>query len=653
MITLKNTILGVALSLLLSFIPQFTSAADPQDQVIKDLVKHAQYSMVRISPTGKYLAVMIRHEGKRAVAVLDRQNRNNVINLVAFNGDIEVASYRWVNDERLVVDKARKVGELDRPRPTGQLFAVNADGKKPLELYGFASKQQQFAGAFVLDRIDDRHILVQSQPYGSVKGKDYLNELLKLNVYSGRTKRVRRGSLRGSSIIADRNQQPRMEIGISDNQETIFAYINAQGDWQQLVTPFETGVQPLGFSKDNQQVYFLGALEDADNPAATAKRIEAIWKFSMADGSYQQVFAHPRVAPRPVFDDDDLIGAWVEEYYPEFVTIDADHPSAQLRAALTNTFAGAEITITSHTDDFAESVVAVTSDKQPVVYYLFNRDKGQLSKLLDSRPWLANYEFNQTEAIEFLSRDGLKITGYLTMPKTTSNAKPGLVVMPHGGPHARDYWGFDHWVQILSLHGYAVLKVNFRGSTGYGKAFEEAGWGEWGRGTQHDIIDGVRWAVGQALVDPSNLHIFGASFGGYSALQSAVLEPDLFKTATGYVGVYDLPLLFGTGDIPTARWGGAYLNKTLGSDPNEWIKQSPARQVNRLKTPIFIVHGEDDDRAHFDHAKALAAALDAEGLNYKWLTKDGEGHGFYAEENRLELWQELLSFMKTGEPKLR
>lgn len=626
---------------------QDTLAMPPNAKVIADLVKHPQYSMVRISPTGDYLAVMIRHNEKRAVAILDRRQSNEVINLIAFNDDIEVASYRWVNDQRLVVDKARKVGELDRPRPTGQLFAVNADGTKSIEIYGFMSKEQQFAGATVVDLVDDRHILVQSQPYGSVKGKDYLNELLKLNVYTGKTKRIRRGSLRGSSIIPDQRHKPRMEIGISDSQDTVFSYINAKGDWQALETPFENGVVPLGFSQDNEEVYFLGSEKGAE------KRIAAIWEFSLKDGSYQVVYQHPRVAPSPVMDEDDLIGVWVEEYYPEYVDINPQHPSSQLRSILTNTFSGARVEITSHTENYEESVVAVTSDQKPVEYYIFDRKQKQLKKLLDSRPWLSDYAFQPTEAIEFLARDNLKITGYLTLPKKTTDQRPGLVVMPHGGPHARDYWGFDHWVQLLSLHGYAVLKVNFRGSTGFGKNFEEAGWGEWGRKTQYDIIDGVQWVLGQGLVDPDNLHIFGASFGGYSALQSAVLEPDLFKTATGYVGVYDLPLLFGKGDIPTARWGGAYLNKTLGDDPSEWLKQSPARQVNLIKASVFIVHGEDDDRAHFDHAKALAASLEAQGLTYKWLTKDGEGHGFYKEENRQELWNELLGFLTTQEPRIR
>ena len=119
------------------------------------------------------------------------------------------------------------------------------------------------------------------------------------------------------------------------------------------------------------------------------------------------------------------------------------------------------------------------------------------------------------------------------------------------------------------------------------------------------------------------------------------------------MGVYDLPLLFGKGDIPTARWCGAYLNKTLGDDPAEWLNQSPARQVDRIKASVFIVHGEDDDRAHFDHARTLAAALDAQGLSYKWLTKDGEGHGFYKEENRQQLWAEFLGFLTTRAPRIR
>jgi len=189
------------------------------------------------------------------------------------------------------------------------------------------------------------------------------------------------------------------------------------------------------------------------------------------------------------------------------------------------------------------------------------------------------------------------------------------------------------------------LQVNFRGSTGYGTDFMEAGYGEWGRKIQYDIIDATRWAIAEGLADPNRVGIFGASFGGYSALQAPLIEPDLFKAAIGYVGVYDLDMLYSTGDIETMRWGESYLDKTLPETPEERAAQSPLQNLDKLKTPVFIVHGEDDPRAAFAHAEALRDALDDISYPYEWLSKKGEGHGFYDEGNREELFERILTFL--------
>jgi dipeptidyl aminopeptidase/acylaminoacyl peptidase len=173
----------------------------------------------------------------------------------------------------------------------------------------------------------------------------------------------------------------------------------------------------------------------------------------------------------------------------------------------------------------------------------------------------------------------------------------------------------------------------------------EAGYGEWGRKIQYDIIDATRWAIAEGLADPNRVGIFGASFGGYSALQAPLIEPDLFKAAIGYVGVYDLDMLYSTGDIETMRWGESYLDKTLPETPEERAAQSPLQNLEKLKTPVFIVHGEDDPRAAFEHAEALRDALDDINYPYEWLSKKGEGHGFYDEGNREELFERILMFL--------
>jgi dipeptidyl aminopeptidase/acylaminoacyl peptidase len=193
--------------------------------------------------------------------------------------------------------------------------------------------------------------------------------------------------------------------------------------------------------------------------------------------------------------------------------------------------------------------------------------------------------------------------------------------------------------------GYAVIQVNFRGSTGYGKDFEKAGYGNWGTKIQDDITLATKYAIQQGITDKNRVCIFGASFGGYSALQSAIQEPDMYKCAIGYVGVYDLPMLYNEGDIKTRSWGGAYISTTLGKDVAVQKAQSPVYHVDKLKAAIFLIHGAEDQRAPIEHAEALRASLDAIDYPYEWLVKEKEGHGFYDEANVLEANQKIMSFL--------
>ncbi len=216
----------------------------------------------------------------------------------------------------------------------------------------------------------------------------------------------------------------------------------------------------------------------------------------------------------------------------------------------------------------------------------------------------------------------------------------------HGGPYEiRDRWGFDPYVQAMATRGYGVLQVNFRGSGGYGDAFVKAGIREWGAKMQDDVTDATRWAIEQGLADPQRLCIFGGSYGGYAALEGSVTEPDLYKCAIGYVGVYDLPTMYAHGDIPRTRFGKNYLKMALGEDKKELLERSPAEHAEKIKANVMLVVGGADDRVPDDHAKKMRSALGAQGKEPEWLYDRSEGHGFYAEEHVAELFKRLIAFL--------
>jgi len=239
------------------------------------------------------------------------------------------------------------------------------------------------------------------------------------------------------------------------------------------------------------------------------------------------------------------------------------------------------------------------------------------------------------------------INGYLTLPKLSdTNSKPPLVVLPHGGPHGvRDYPFYDSEAQLLANRGYAVLQPNFRGSGGYSFDFKSAGYEQWGGLMIDDIIDATQSLISSGQVDGDRVCIYGASYGGFAALMSAVKEPDLFDCTVGYVGVYDLEAMMTKGDIPNQFSGAAYLKRALGEDSEVRHEQSPVNHADKITADVLLIHGDEDIRVPSLHAKLMRKALKEEGKEPEWLYLGNVGHGAVSLENRLKVYSTLLTFL--------
>jgi dipeptidyl aminopeptidase/acylaminoacyl peptidase len=247
---------------------------------------------------------------------------------------------------------------------------------------------------------------------------------------------------------------------------------------------------------------------------------------------------------------------------------------------------------------------------------------------------------------ELDASDGVKLHGYLTLPQGREPKRLPLVVLPHGGPHGiYDDWRFDEEAQLLASRGYAVLQLNFRGSGGYGRRFIESGYRQWGARMQQDLSEATRAAIERGFADQKRVCIYGASYGGYAALMGAVRDPDLYRCAIGYAGVYDLRMMYQRGDIQQTLFGERYLALAIGSDANELAQRSPVAQVEKIKAAIMLIHGGQDRRVPIAHANAMRKALDGRHYKYEWFTEATEGHGFYREDHRIELYQRMLAFL--------
>ncbi|OUR60010.1 S9 family peptidase [Colwellia sp. 39_35_sub15_T18] len=635
----KGTLMKAIYSFIMLF--AFIAAAPVNSATVEDFSRHLQYYNVKISPDGKHLAALVNVDGGKSLVFLDAKTFTITYTLNA-NKKSQPADYYWANNERVIIQVEQLRGALEIPLNFGELYAVNYDGRKARMIFGYRSKSSIGLSAqrgFLLDILkeDRKHVLIQAQKLS--RKSDVLPRVSKLNIYSGKEKRVKTAPISYSQFLIDNEGIPRFVSGIDKNYNTKLFYSKGKGsDWQSFSDDFKGGFVPVAFTENNQSIYALKSKNG---------ETQGLYKYDLQTQKETLLYRSELVEPTYSIKSNvnQVFGLRIDEDYPSYIYLDDNNASTKLHKAIFGAFKGDNVEITSATKGGKKVIVKVSGDINPGAFYLFDTVTMQARHLFNSAPWIKPQELAQVEPFRIKTPDGYTLNGFMTLPIGKSSNIP-TIVLPHGGPHARDYWQYNRQVQMFANAGYAVIQVNFRGSTGYGDAFKEAGYENWGSKIQDDILLATKYAIQQGVADKNRLCIFGGSFGGYSALQSAIRSPDLFKCAIGYAGVYDLPLLYADGDITTLRWGDAYLNKTLGVDEAKQIAQSPIYHVDKLKAPVLIIHGEDDLRAPISHANKLRAALEQQNHPYEWLVKDKEGHGFYKEENLLEANKKILSFLE-------
>ena len=303
--------------------------------------------------------------------------------------------------------------------------------------------------------------------------------------------------------------------------------------------------------------------------------------------------------------------------------------------------------IISRDDADTTWVVAFTVDNGPVPFYAYDRKSQKATFLFDNQPELNKYTLATIEPISFTSRDGLTIHGYLTLPQGEQKTNLPMVLNVHGGPWGRDAWGYRPDAQWFANRGYACLQVNFRGSTGYGKDFVNAGDREWGRNMHNDLVDAVQWAIDKGIADPKKVAIFGGSYGGYAALVGATFTPDLFCCAVDIVGPSNLNTLIRT--IPP-YWSTflATFHKRVGNPDTEeefLNSRSPLFKADQIKIPILIGQGANDPRVKQAESEQIVEAMKSKGIDYEYMLFPDEGHGFAKPENRLKFYAAAEKFL--------
>ncbi len=621
-----------------------------------DLARHMQYSQVKISGDGRYLAATSVVDGKPLLALIDlTTHKGGVIHPREGN---QVADFWWANDHRVLYVEGTKVSGFDQPLLTGDIFGVNADGTGAALLFGYraadasrsathlqhAESERAWAEFIAPLEGDENHVLIGVNPW-DVGADGAFTDVYKMDVRDGNKYKVTTAPVRNASFVVDHHGVVRFAMGVDSHSYDQVYY--RDGDGKPWTLLFQGDSQhsiahPKAFSRDDGLVYMscgaagkVSALCPWD--VATQKMQEPVWSSDTAD---MTGLVHS-------LDHRDVVGVYSMPSTPTAEAIVPGADAIKVIGALSHQFPGESVRIVSSTKDGSKAVALASSDMDPGTYYLWDTATGNATPLLQRAEWIKPSLMAAMAPVEFKARDGLTVHGYLSMPPGKEQAKHlPLVVFIHGGPFGiRDHWEYDSYVQMLATHGYAVLQVNYRGSGGYGAEFEHSGYREWGGKMQDDVTDATHWAIAQGITTAGHVCIFGGSYGGYAALEGAVKEPDLYRCAIGYVGVYDLSLMYTDGDISERTASKNYLRVTLGTDPAVLAARSPINQLDKLKANVMLIVGGQDYRVPPKHGQNLHAALQSRGIAHEWLYKPNEMHGFYDEANLAELFQRVTQFL--------
>ena len=591
---------------------------------LRDFFRNPEQSGFEISPDGRNISFMQPYQRRMNVFVQPRAGGTAV--RVTGETERDVAGYFWKGPNRIIYVKDFKGDE------NFHVVSVDADGKNLVDLTPFDNVRAELLD----DRIDhDDEIIV-----GLNKRNPELFDAYRLDLKTRELTLIAENPGQITRWVTDHDGRIRVAVATDGVNSSLLYRADDRSPFTTVITTnFKEQIDPLFFDFDNKRLYASSNI-NRDKAAivlidpATAKEERLIFQHPDVDVTALSWSPKRKVITNAQFT------TWKRErafFDAEFERIYRD---------LQQQLPGYEISLQSNDKDESLFVVAAANDRTQGVRYLYEVATKRLARLADIAPWLEEKNLVEVKPITYQSRDGLTIHGYLTLPRGGGKNLP-LVVNPHGGPWARDGWGYNPELQFLANRGYAVLQMNFRGSTGYGRKFWEASFKEWGRKMQDDVSDGVAYAIKEGIADPKRVAIYGASYGGYATLAGLAFTPDLYACGVDYVGVSNLFTFMKT--IPPYWKPMLDMLYEMVGDP---VKDkalleaaSPVMHADKIKAPLFIAQGAKDPRVNKDESDQMVAALRKRGIDVEYMVKDNEGHGFHNEENRFAFYEAMERFL--------
>jgi dipeptidyl aminopeptidase/acylaminoacyl peptidase len=602
------------------------------------------------SPNGKYIACLVPYQHCMNLAVIDLEKGTK--NLLTNFTDRQATRPRWASNDRILFEVD------DAGRESFDLDAVNRDGSNPTMIAAGYSRADTESGINVRFRSilgtiegDTKNILVLA----NLTYRDWSDVAL-MNLQTGKMTRLIEAPGNVDYYVRDRAGQVRLAVITDHDTRRVLSRDPKTKAWTPLTEHprGQIGWEPIAFEGDNRTLFILSNI---GRKTAAVCRYDVVDRKELdvvlADDTYDATDANGAAAssftPSALYDPSKhkVVGLSYAADRTRFRWLDPEMQRLQekLEASLPNTVHVPR----QFTEDGTKIIYFSFSDRDPGVYYLYDRPRQKLNELAVLRPALAPEKMSAMKPITFTARDGLVLHGYLTLPNGRPAKNLPLVLHPHGGPFGiRDEWVYNDEVQYYANRGFAVLQVDYRGSGGYGRWFQAAGFKKWGLEMQDDLTDGVKWVIAQGIADPARVVISGASYGGYATMAGLAFTPELYCAGINYVGVTNL----------TSHWGKYHGTAEQLALVREWFADldtaadrqrayntSPCNFADRIRVPVLMAYGKNDPRVNIDQGYDMEAALKKAGKSFELIIEADEGHGFRMEERRIKFFTKVDEFL--------
>ncbi len=593
---------------------------------MEDFFRNPEKSSFRISPSGERIAYMKPWKTRMNVFVLDMKNHKET--RLTSSEDRGVYGFTWLSDKRIAYVKD------DGGDENMHIYAVDIDGTNEIDLTPFDNIQARF----IDDLEDDPDYVI----IGINKRDPQLHDPYRLNVNNGELEMIAENPGNISEWMTDHDGKLRVAL-TSDGVNTSLLYRDSESEKFQtiLTTDFKVSVSPLFFTFDNKNLY-VSSNRGRDKSGIFEFNISKVEEGKL-------IFEHDQVdVSRLMYSRKRKVLTGVSYTVAKNDMVFFDAWREDIQKKLETKFPEYEVGITSFSKDETKAIVVTYSDRSRGTYYYYDVETNKLTSLGKVSPWLDEDHMAEMRPVEYKSRDGLTIHGYLTLPKGSAGKNLPVVINPHGGPWTRDSWGYRSEIQFLANRGFAVFQMNYRGSTGYGREFWEISFKQWGKTMQDDITDGVKWLIDEGIADPNRIAIYGASYGGYATLAGLAFTPDLYACGVDYVGVSSL-FTFMESMPPYWELYRSMLYEMVGhpEDDQELLASaSPLLHIDKIKAPLFIAQGANDPRVKKSESDQIVEALKTAGIDVPYMVKDDEGHGFYNQENQFDFYREMEKFLQ-------